>query len=485
MTVERQAASVEDPSRKSWVDSANGSPEFPIQNLPFGVFSTDGEAESGRVGIAIGDQILDVTAALHHDLIGEDGRIAAHGCDSPRLNELMSLDRRTVSGLRRAVANLLDASTDIGARAAKMREKILVAQRSAVMHLPADIGDYSDFYASVDHATNVGSMFRPESPLLPNYKYVPIGYHGRASSIVPSGTFVRRPEGQTRDDPAAPPAFGPTKRLDYELEVGAFIARGNPLGHPISIADAEDRIFGLCLVNDWSARDIQTWEYQPLGPFLAKNFATSVSPWIVTLDALEPFRIPAYRRPAGDPAPLPYLASERNEQRGGIDITLEVLIQTAKMSRGGHEPMRVSRGSFAAMYWTFAQLVTHHASNGCNLRPGDLLASGTVSGPTPDARGCLLERTWRGKEPLELPSGERRTFLEEGDEIIMRGWCERPGAVRIGFGECRGIIGEDVADEGMDEVGDDVAEAVAVAASARTTLEHDIKRLRKKKKKRG
>ena len=474
---------VEHSARRSWVESANdASADFPIQNLPFGVFSTDAVPESGRVGVAIGDQILDVTAALDHDLIGEEGRIAAHGCDSPRLNELMSLDRRTVSGLRRAIADLLDAATPMGAKAAKLREKILVAQRSAVMHLPAEIGDYTDFYASIDHATNVGSMFRPDNALLPNYKYVPIGYHGRASSIVPSGTFVRRPEGQTRDDPSKPPVFGPSRRLDYELEVGAFIARGNPLGHPIGIEDAEDRIFGLCLVNDWSARDIQTWEYQPLGPFLAKNFATTVSPWVVTLDALEPFRIPAYARPEGDPAPLPYLASPRNAERGGVDITLEVSIQTAKMSRGGLAPMRVSRGSFASMYWTLAQLVTHHASNGCNLRPADLIASGTISGPVPESRGCLLERTWRGKEPLTLPSGETRTFLEDGDEVIMRAWCERPGAVRIGFGECRGIIGVDVVEDVPDDVGDDVAEAIAEAASARTTLEHDIRKLRKGRK---
>jgi fumarylacetoacetase len=471
-------------ARRSWVESANDAgTDFPIQNLPFGVFSTDGEPESGRVGVAIGDQVLDVTAALNEGLIADEGRIAAHGCDSPRLNELMSLDRRTVSGLRRALGDLLEAGTEMGARAAKHREKILVAQRAATMHLPAEVGDYTDFYASIDHATNVGSMFRPDSPLLPNYKYVPIGYHGRASSIVPSGSFVHRPSGQTRDDAAAPPVFGPSRRLDYELEVGAFIARGNPLGHPIAIEDAEDRIFGLCLVNDWSARDIQTWEYQPLGPFLAKNFATTVSPWVVSMDALEPFRIPAYRRAAEDPAPLPYLSSSQNAERGGVDITLEVSIQTAKMSRDGLEPMRISRGNFASMYWTLAQLVAHHASNGCNLRPGDLLASGTVSGPAADQRGCLLERTWRGKEPLQLPSGETRTFLEEGDEVIMRAWCEREGAVRIGFGECRGIIGEDVADESIDEVGDDVADAVAAAASARTTLEHDIKRLRRRRKK--
>jgi fumarylacetoacetase len=473
---------VEDPSRRSWVESASGATDFPIQNLPFGVFSTDGEPESGRVGVAIGDQILDVTAALAEGLIGEEGRIAAHGCDTPRLNELMSLDRRTVSGLRRAIADVLDASSEVGRRAVKHRDRILVAQRSAVMHLPAEIGDYTDFYASIDHATNVGAMFRPENPLLPNYKYVPIGYHGRASSIVPSGSFVKRPDGQTREDPAKPPVFGPSKRLDYELEVGAFIARGNPLGHPIAIGDAEERIFGLCLVNDWSARDIQTWEYQPLGPFLAKSFATSVSPWVVTMDALEPFRIPAFKRPADDPAPLAYLASDANEQRGGIDITLEVLIQTARMTRHGHAPMRVSLGNFRSMYWTLAQLVAHHASNGCNLRPADLLASGTVSGPTPESRGCLLERASRGKEPLQLPSGEMRAFLEEGDEIIMRGWCERPGAVRIGFGECRGIIGEDVQDETMDEVGDDVVEAVAEVAALSTSMEHGMRRLRKGKR---
>jgi fumarylacetoacetase len=257
---------------------------------------------------------------------------------------------------------------------------------------------------------------------------------------VPSGSAIRRPDGQTREDPARAPAFGPSRRLDYELEVGIFIARGNLLGNPIAIDDAESRIFGLCLVNDWSARDIQAWEYQPLGPFLAKSFATSVSPWVVTLDALEPFRIPACARPADDPAPLDYLASPANVERGGIDISLEVLIETAKMALDGHPPARVSLGSFKSMYWTVAQLITHHASNGCNLRPGDLLASGTVSGPSPESRGCLLERTWRGKEPLELPSGEKRAFLEDGDTIIMRGWCERAGAVRIGLGECRGTI---------------------------------------------
>jgi fumarylacetoacetase len=310
----------------------------------------------------------------------------------------------------------------------------------ALLHVPADVGDYSDFYASINHATNVGSMFRPDSPLLPNYKHIPIGYHGRASSIISTGSRITRPHGQIRDDPSAPPVFGATKRLDYELEVGAFVARGNALGKAIAIDDAEDSIFGLCLVNDWSARDIQTWEYQPLGPFLAKSFATTVSPWVVTLDALEPFRQPAYARPDGDPAPLPYLRSDRDVQRGGLGLTLEVLIRSAKMAGEGMAPMRVSRGDFEAMYWTFAQMVTHHASNGCNLRPGDLIASGTVSGPTPESRGCMLERTWRGTQPLQLPTGEQRTFLEAGDEVIMRAWCERDGAVRIGFGECRGTV---------------------------------------------
>jgi fumarylacetoacetase len=432
---------VEDPARQSWVVSANDAgSDFPIQNLPFGVYSLDAEPESGRVGVAIGDMILDVATAADAGLIGDDGKVGAVACGSPRLNELMSLDRRDVTDLRRAIAELLAADSDRGRRAAKARDKILVHMAEAVMHVPAEIGDYSDFYASIDHATNVGTMFRPDNPLLPNYKYIPIGYHGRASSIVASGSYVKRPAGQTKNESALEPSFGPSRRLDYELEVGAFIAHGNVLGQPIPLDEAEDHLFGLCLVNDWSARDIQTWEYQPLGPFLAKSFATTVSPWVVTLDALEPFRRPAYVRPSGDPAPLPHLTSDRDRQRGGFDITLEVLIQSARMLESEIEPMLVSRGEFSSMYWTLAQMVAHHASNGCNLRPGDLLASGTVSGPTPESRGCLLERTWRGSQPLELPTGETRAFLEDDDEIIMRAHCARPGARRIGFGECRGII---------------------------------------------
>ena len=306
--------------------------------------------------------------------------------------------------------------------------------------MPAEIGDYTDFYASVHHATNVGSMFRPDSPLLPNYKWVPIGYHGRASSIVASGTPVRRPRGQTKGPSEERPVYQPSRLLDYELEIGAFVGPGSGLGETVRIDEAEAQLFGLCLVNDWSARDVQTWEYQPLGPFLAKNFATTVSPWVVTLEALEPFRVPAYRRAASDPAPLPHLHAVVDQARGGFDITLEVLLRTARMREAGAEPARVSRGSFRDMYWTLAQMLTHHASNGCNLRPGDLIASGTVSGPDRDARGCLLELTWRGAEPLSLPDGETRAFLQDGDEVILRGWCEAEGATRIGFGECRGVV---------------------------------------------
>jgi fumarylacetoacetase len=318
-----------------------------------------------------------------------------------------------------------------------------VAQADAELVLPVQIGDYTDFYASLHHAMNVGSMLRPENPLLPNYKYVPIGYHGRASSIVVSDTPVRRPSGQARDDPNAPPRFGPSRRLDYEIEIGAYVARGNPLGEPIPISRAGDHLWGMCLVNDWSARDIQSWEYQPLGPFLAKNFATSVSAWVVTFDALAPFRAQSAPRAAGDPAPLPYLTDESDSRSGGFDVTVEVWLRSAKMRERGEAPTRLSRSRFADMYWTLAQLVAHHTSNGCNLQTGDLLASGTISGATKESRGCLLELTSRGTEPLELPSGERRAFLEDGDEVIMRGYCEREGFRRIGFGECRGqVIGD-------------------------------------------
>jgi fumarylacetoacetase len=430
------------PDLESWVESAQDpASDFPIQNLPFGVFRRRHADEAPRVGVAIGDAILDVAAARDAGLLaGGDAVAAAERCRQPALNALMALGPRHWSALRRALSRLLRADGDAAAAVRgdpSLRARLLVAMADAELLLPAAVGDYSDFYASVHHATNVGSMFRPDNPLLPNYKWVPIGYHGRASSLVPSGTAVRRPRGQTRAPDGEEPTFGPSRLLDYELEVGILVGPGNRQGEPIPIAEAERHVFGLCLVNDWSARDLQTWEYQPLGPFLAKSFATTVSPWVVTLEALAPFRAPAFARAAGDPAPLPYL---RQEGEPGVDLTLEVRLRTARMREAGQPPAPVSRGSFRDMYWTIGQLVAHHASNGCNLRPGDLLASGTVSGPAKDARGCLLELTWRGSEPLSLPSGETRAFLQDGDEVVLRGWCERAGARRIGFGECAGVV---------------------------------------------
>ncbi len=316
---------------------------------------------------------------------------------------------------------------------------LLFKQSECTLLMPVRIGDFSDFYASIFHATNVGSMFRPENPLMPNYKWLPVGYHARASSVIVSGEPVRRPRGQIQEG-SNPPVFAASRQLDYECEVGCFIGRGNPLGRPIPIEEAERHMFGVCLLNDWSARDFQRWEYQPLGPFLAKSFASTISPWIVTMDALEPFRVPRFERPAGDPAPLAHLDCAADRERGGIALRVEVWFSTARMREEKIAPVRLSRARFEQMYWTLAQMVAHHASNGCNLRPGDLLGSGTISGPAKEERGCLLELTWRGSEPLELPTGESRKFLEDGDEVILRGFCEREGARRIGLGECRGII---------------------------------------------
>lgn len=429
------------PELKSWVESAQDPhTDFPIQNLPFGIFRRVESSETARSGVAIGDQVVDISAVLDEGLFEGPAAEAAERSAGPWLNDLMALGNDAVGSLRSALSELLRADTQAGKRAVAAASRILVPQNDAELQLPARIGDYSDFYASIDHAKNMGSMFRPDNPLLPNYKYIPIGYHGRASSIVASGAPVRRPAGQTRDDPDRPPEYGPTRKLDYEVEVGAFVGAGNTLGSPIPIAEAERHLFGLCLVNDWSARDIQAWEYQPLGPFLGKSFLTTLSPWVVTVHALEPFRTLAYVRPDGDPAPLPYLLSEKDQRRGGFDITLEVSLRTAAMAAAGEPPERLTRSRFAGMYWTVAQLVTHHASNGCNLRPGDLLASGTVSGPERDARGCLQELTWRGREPVQLPRGEVRAFLEDGDEVVIRGYCQRDGFVRIGFGECRGTV---------------------------------------------
>src|SRR5215510_8090957 len=429
-----------DPSLESWVESANDpATDFPIQNLPFGVFKRRGPDSSPRIGVAIGDEILDIAACADAGLIDERFVDAVEACRAPKLNALMALGRAVARDLRGELSRLLRTDSVESGRARSDASRILVRAREAELLLPATIGDYTDFYASIHHATNVGSMFRPDNPLLSNYKWVPIGYHGRASSIVVSGTPIRRPWGQTRDGNEGAPKFAPSQRLDYELEVGAFIAAGNALGAPIPIARADEHVFGLCLVNDWSARDIQAWEYQPLGPFLAKNFGTSISPWIVTLDALEPFRVAVEPRATGDPEPLPYLSSVA-AMPGAFDISLEVLLTTSKMRATSVPAWRVSVGSFTDMYWTIAQLVAHHASNGCNLQPGDLLASGTVSGPSKESRGCLLERTWRGTEPVMLPNGETRAFLQDGDEVTMRGFCERPGARRIGFGECRGRV---------------------------------------------
>ena len=392
---------------------------FPLENLPFGVFRRAAN-ERGRIGVAFGYDVVDLAALVDDGLLSG---VDAEACRAPVLNPLMALGHAHTSALREQLTALLRAGS----------VKQLVRMRDAEMLLPVEIGDYSDFYASLHHATNVGRLFRPDNPLLPNYKYVPIGYHGRASSIVVSETPVRRPRGQT-------PAFGPSQRLDYELEVGFFIGQGNRLGSPIPIDAAGEHIFGFCLVNDWSARDIQAWEYQPLGPFLGKSFATTISPWVVTREALAPFRVPAFQRDRGDPAPLDYLRSERDQRSGGIDLVLEVYLQSRKMRETGLAPMRVSRGNFREMYWTPAQMVAHHASNGCNLRTGDLLASGTVSGPSDEARGCLLELTRGGAEPIALPTGETRRFLEDGDEVILRGRCEREGCAPIGLGECRGRI---------------------------------------------
>jgi fumarylacetoacetase len=353
----------------------------------------------------------------------------------------MALGRPDWAALRDTLSALLAAeSPRVAAEQRAKARACLVPMTDVEMLLPAAVGDYTDFYASIFHATNVGRLFRPDTPLLPNYKFVPIGYHGRASSIVVSGTRVVRPDGQTRPNQAEPPVFGAAARLDYELEVGWFVGPGNRLGQPIPLSAAEDQIFGLCLLNDWSARDIQQWEYQPLGPFLAKSFATTISPWVVTWEAIEPFRVSAFTRPQDDPLPLSYLDSEANRAGGGVDITLEAWLLTPGMRNAGAGPARISRGNFRDMYWTCAQMLTHHASNGCNLRPGDLLASGTVSGPEPEAGGCLLELTGGGRDPIQLPNGEVRRFLEDGDEVIFRGSCERPGLVRIGFGECRGQI---------------------------------------------
>jgi fumarylacetoacetase len=398
------------------------------------------------LGVAIGDRLVDLDLLVHSGALGDDETTdlfdaIVHDGAPEELFEQPELWR----GIRARVQGFLKEG-HAGQQVRRLREKAVRRAAECVLTTPTEFRNYTDFYASVHHARNVGMMFRPENPLLPNYKHVPIGYHGRASSIVASGTPIVRPKGQTNTENAASPVFGPCKRLDYEMEVGCVVGAGNRLGDPIGEDELEEALFGLCLVNDWSARDVQSWEYQPLGPFLAKNFATTVSPFVVTLDALDPFRCAGPARGADDPLPLPYL---RLAGDWGFAVTLEVGIQTAAMRKAGVPHAVVSRGSFTDMYWTLAQMVTHHTVNGCNLLPGDLLASGTVSGPSPESRGCLLEMTWQGlgadgkalpRKAVELPGGEKRMFLEDGDSVRMRGWCERPGFRRIGFGVCEGTV---------------------------------------------
>lgn len=436
------------PDLKSWLPSANDpATDFPLQNLPLCTFQ--GENNRPSVGIAVGDAVVDVDMLMHGGVLGDDepAERLHHAVHAGVMNFILAQpDLRRV--LRERVQDFL-IDKHAGQQQRRLRDKALRAIADTRFSVPCVIRNYTDFYASIDHARRVGSMFRPDNPLLPNYKHVPIGYHGRASSIVVSGTSVTRPSGQTKPDGLDAPVFGPSKRLDFELEVGCLIGPGNALGSPIPAALAHEHIAGVCLVNDWSARDIQAWEYQPLGPFLAKNFATSVSPFIVTADAFNPFRVPGPPREAGDPAPMGYLA---DGGEWGLDLHLEVRVQSATMRERGLSPHPISRTNLRGMFWTFPQMVAHHASNGCNLLPGDLLASGTVSGSTPASRGCLLEATWAGtgpdgkplpRTPLELPSGEKRTFLEDGDEVIFTGWFEDArarGLRRIGLGECRGRV---------------------------------------------
>jgi len=425
-----------DPALASWVESANGgASDFPIQNLPFGIFRRRGSQEAWRGGVAIGDQILDLAAAHGVGVFSADAARAAAACGEASLNTFMEMGPAAWSGMRLALSRALRRGS---ALADKLRG-CLVSQAQAEYAVPAKIGDYTDFYTSIYHATAVGKLYRPDSPLLPNYKWVPIGYHGRGSSIGVSGQQFARPRGQIMRAGAAAPVLAPCERMDYELEVAVFIGFGNELGQPVAIDEAESRVFGLALFNDWSARDFQSWEYQPLGPFLAKNFASTVSPWIVTLEALAPYRM-AWTRPAGDPQPLPYLDSGATRQSGAIDIQLEVLLQTQRMRDSGQAPTRLSLGNFSDSYWTVSQMVAHHTVNGCNLQPGDMFGSGTQSGPRPEQAGSLLELSLNGKQAFTLPNGEQRTFLQDGDAVVMRGWCSKPGAARIGFGECAGTV---------------------------------------------
>ena len=424
-----------DPKLVSWVTSANHHSDFPIQNLPFAIFRRKGSSEDFRGGVAIGNYVIDMAALAHANIFSGIAKDAVIAAAQSSLNELMAMGKAAHSALRLALSQALRE----GANEQDALSHCLVSQDDVEYAMPCVIGDYTDFYTSIHHATAVGSLFRPDNPLLPNYKWVPIGYHGRSSTIGISGQTFPRPVGQLKAPDADSPILAPCKRLDYELEMGIFIGKGNELGDPISIEEAENHIFGLCLFNDWSARDIQAWEYQPLGPFLAKNFASTISPWIVTIEALAPYRT-QFSHPENDPQPLPYLTSEENSQYGGLDIQLECLIQTEKMRNNNEPEYKISESNFKYSYWSIAQLVTHHSVNGCAMNAGDLLGSGTQSGPEHSQAGSMLELSRGGKEAITLANGETRTFLEDGDSIIMRGYCQKEGAIRIGFGEVVGTV---------------------------------------------
>ncbi len=417
-----------DPDLQSWVASARQHRDFPIQNLPFGVFSP--LAGSPRGGIAIGDEILDLRALHEADLLDDEAQAACAACTGSVLNGFLALGEGPRRALRDAVSALLQEGSD-------ERGHLLHHAADCLMYLPARIGDYTDFYAGIHHAEAVGKLMRPDSPLLPNYKYVPIGYHGRASSVTVSGE-VRRPNGQRKPAKEEVPSFGPSRNLDYELELGIWVGPGNALGTAIPIGEASRHIAGYCLLNDWSARDIQAWEYQPLGPFLAKSFHTTISAWIVTPEALAPYRVAQPRRPEGDPAPLPYLSDPADQASGALDLELDVLLITKSMRAQGLAPHTLSVGRSTMLYWTPAQLLAHHASGGCNLNPGDLFGTGTISDP--DGSGSLFEITQGGRSPVTLPSGEVRRFLEDGDEICLRARAAREGVAPVGFGECRGLV---------------------------------------------
>ena len=423
-----------DLARRSFVASANGHSDFPIQNLPFGIFSRG--ADEPRGGVAIGDKILDLRGTIATGLFAGEARPAAEAVSKSSLNAFFALGGEARYALRRQMVDLLT----LGSPAQGRLEPHLYSAESCTLHVPARVGDYTDFFAGIHHATNAGKLLRPDNPLTPNYKHVPIGYHGRASSICSSGAAVRRPYGQRKPANADAPVFGPSQRLDYELELGIWIGPGNALGEPISMAQAEQHIAGYCLLNDWSARDIQAWEYQPLGPFLGKSFTTTVSAWVITPEALAPFRAAQSPRPLADPQPLPYLLDGHDQREGALDIELEVLVLTKNMRQKQLPPYRLASSHARHLYWTVAQLVAHHTSGGCNLCAGDLFGSGTISGPTPDSFGSLLEATEGGRKPLDLPSGESRRFLEDGDEVIMRAHAHRAGYASIGFGECRGRL---------------------------------------------